>query len=95
MNLKASRSFQKSLRSLPKEVLKRLREIITLMEEVEDMQELAVRFGPNNVKLLKSGKGEYYRIKLGYRWRLGVEVKGSVVILRKIGSRENFYRDFP
>jgi len=59
------------------------------------MQELAERLGPDNVKLLKGTQGIYYRIKLGYRWRLGVEVKGSVVILRKIGSRENFYRDFP
>jgi len=95
MNLRATKKFQKSTRKLPLDVLRRLQRVIKLMKSSRDFNELSKRLGPGNVKHLKTKSGTYYSIRLGLYWRLGVEVKGNTVILVKVGSRENFYRDFP
>ena len=95
MDLKATKKFQKSLRKLPPDVLRRLQKTINLIKISRDVDDLSRRLGPGNIKPLRAKGGKFYSIRLGLHWRLGIEVRGNVVVLMKIGSRENFYRDFP
>ncbi len=95
MNLKITKRFNKSLRKLPPDTLKKLRRVMELMKSSKDLSELSRRLGSGNVKRLRTQKGIYYVIRLGLYWRLGVEVKENTAVLVKVGSRENFYRDFP
>jgi len=95
MDLKATKKFQKSLRKLPPDVLRRLQKTIHLMKISSDIDDLSRRLGPGNIKPLRDRSGKFYSIRLGLHWRLGIEVKEDVIVLVKIGSRENFYRDFP
>jgi mRNA interferase RelE/StbE len=81
-------SFAKDLRRVREPAtLQRIREVIERLEEAEALTQLS------QVKKL-SGKGPYFRIRVG-DYRIGMRVEGEAVILVRLLHRREIYRFFP
>lgn len=82
------RSFLKDLKSVRDAELKnRIKEVIELVEAVDDIREL------QDMKKL-SGYEHYYRIKLG-DYRVGLLLQDDVMVFVRFLHRKDIYRYFP
>lgn len=96
MRTEFRRSFERDLRRVKKdrEILDRIRAAIEEVEAADDLRELP------NIKKLRGGSGDYYRLRVGdYRLGLEVELGGIenevVVVFVRCLHRRDIYRYFP
>ncbi|HEY88267.1 MAG TPA: type II toxin-antitoxin system RelE/ParE family toxin [Thermoflexia bacterium] len=88
MKVEFKRSFVKDLeRVRHKGLKKRVKQIITQIEEKQTLQEIG------NVKRLRGGE-RYYRIRMG-DYRLGLMLEEDMVIFVRFLHRKDIYRYFP
>ena len=81
------RSFVKDLRGVNRSLRQRVEQVIHEVEQASSLQDI------RNLKRL-SGKGPYYRIRIG-DYRLGLKVEGDVVEFVRFLHRKDMYRYFP
>ena len=88
MNSDFTESFLKDLRAIKdKGVLRRVRELIESVEQVQSLGELS------NIKKLKGG-GHYYRVRVG-DYRIGLLIEKEIVTFVRALNRKEIYRYFP
>ena len=81
-------SFAKDLRRLREPtLLRRIRDAIEIVEHAGTLAEVA------QIKKL-SGRGSYYRIRVG-EYRIGLIIEGEAVIFARVLHRREIYRYFP
>ena len=81
------RSFVKDLRGVNRTLGRRVEQVIHEVEQASSLQDI------RNLTRL-SGKGLYYRIRIG-DYRLGLKVEGDVVAFVRFLHRKDMYRYFP
>ena len=81
------RSFFKDLRVIDKSLRRRVEKVINEVETASSLQEV------HNLKRL-TGKGPYYRIRVG-DYRIGLKVEDGVVEFVRFLHRKDMYRYFP
>ena len=88
MTVRFKESFVRDLRSIKdKGVLTRVRELIELVEQAQNLGQVA------NLKKLRGG-GNYYRIRVG-DYRIGLTVEGDAITFVRFLHRKDIYRYFP
>jgi mRNA interferase RelE/StbE len=88
VNSDFTESFLKDLRAIKdKGVLRRVRELIESVEQVQSLGELS------NIKKLKGG-GHYYRVRVG-DYRIGLLIEKEIVTFVRALNRKEIYRYFP
>jgi len=81
------RSFLKDFRRVDKSLGRRVEQVIEEVEQATSSQDI------HNLKRL-SGKGPYYRIRIG-DYRIGLKMDGDVVEFLRLLHRKDMYRYFP
>ncbi len=89
MKTEFRKSFSKDLKRRKRDqlFLNNVKEIIEKVEIAKDINEI------KNLKHLK-GNSEFYRIRFG-NYRIGVKIKGDIVIFIRALHRKDIYRYFP
>ena len=87
MKVTFRRSFLKNFRRVDKSLGRRVEQIIDEVEQATSLQDI------HNLKRL-SGKGPYYRIRIG-DYRIGLKMEGGVVEFLRLLHRKDMYRYFP
>ena len=88
MEIRYDRSFLRDLRQLrDRDLILRVEQVIEAIEAAATLSEIS------NVRRM-TGWPRHYRIRVG-NYRLGIEMEGDLVILRRAGYRRDFYRYFP
>ncbi|MCG2767884.1 MAG: type II toxin-antitoxin system RelE/ParE family toxin [Chloroflexota bacterium] len=88
MKVNFKRSFTKDLKGIQdKALLRRVKEVIELVERVQDLQEV------KGAKKLRGGD-RYYRIRIG-EYRLGIVSEERSVTFVRFLHRRDIYRYFP
>ena len=89
MKIAISRSFVKDTQKINnKRILANIQQVLLEAEQIESLSSLS------NLEEL-SGFSGYYRIKLDYRYRIGLYYQQDSIQFLRVGSRENFYKKFP
>ncbi|MCH5597631.1 type II toxin-antitoxin system RelE family toxin [Niabella ginsengisoli] len=91
MKVSSVKSFAKDLKKLPAFVLKRVFEIIKVLETTNSLEESNLDY-----KKMKGAANDenYYRIRIG-DYRIGIELKHPDVILIRVLARGEIYKYFP
>ena len=90
MNIEVSKSFEKMVYKIKEKEIKTL-----LLETIKDIKK-----AKNLTEISKIipivGHKDYYRIIVGYRYRLGIKFENNIVWLLFFGLRnEKTYKSFP
>jgi len=83
--------FIKELKSTPKDVQTKVRNVISILEAAESLESSGLDC--KKMEGQKSGE-KYYRIRVG-DWRIGIEYVHPDVTLMRILSRGSIYKSFP
>ena len=91
MEVIIKKSFVKDLKSMPIDIQLRVKECIEVLVSSENIENVNL-----DIKFLKGSnkKTDYLRIRLG-QYRIGAELLSPAVILITIGTRGDFYKNFP
>ncbi|TLU99336.1 type II toxin-antitoxin system RelE family toxin [Dyadobacter luticola] len=81
--------FEKDLKKAPKDIQKRVFEVILKLKEAENLEVSGVDY-----KKMAGQEGQYHRIRVG-DWRIGIEYIHPDVTLLRVLARGNVYKSFP
>jgi mRNA interferase RelE/StbE len=87
MELQLSKPFNKALLKLPKNIQIQVLNVIENIEAADSFAEIA------HFRALE-GYSDYYRIRVG-QYRLGLYWDGTTFTAERIGSRGDFYKNYP
>ena len=88
MKVEASPAFERQLRRLRDGRLRR-----RISRKIEEIAAAATLSAVTGVRPM-AGWENHYRIRIG-SYRLGIALEGDVVVLVRLGPRQDFYRRFP
>ncbi|MCF2504484.1 hypothetical protein L0663_13915 [Dyadobacter sp. CY107] len=83
--------FSKELKSTPKDIQKRVFDIINALEAAQNLESSGLDY--TRMEGQKSGEN-YFRIRVG-DWRIGIECIHPDITLLRILSRGSIYKSFP
>ena len=89
MHMEFREIFLKDIRAVrDKATLTKLQQLIASVENAEELSQIS------NLKRLKGGDGQYYRIRMG-DYRVGLTLAGGIVTFVRFLHRRDIYRYFP
>lgn len=83
--------FRKDLKSVPKNVQKKVFEVIEKLEAAQNLEKSGLDY--RKMEGQKSHE-RYYRIRIG-DWRIGIEYIHPDITLLRVLSRGEIYKSFP
>jgi len=88
MKVEIKQSFEKDLKNIKdKKLLERILKVIEKIENAKTLNEI-----PNFKKL--TDYKQHYRIRIG-DYRIGIEIKDSIIYLVRFLNKNTFYKYFP
>ena len=87
MKVDVSNKFLKDFKKAPKDIQELVYDAYELLDDTDKLEDLTA------MKALKGRKG-CYRMRLG-QWRVGFELDGDIIKLKRLLPRDKIYAVFP